>query len=264
MKNIIYTIAILLGTSFLTLQAQDISFTNTKLDPPAAGQEYGQACFTIIAEEGIELTSLPLVLDISMSKVNFDEDAITGINSDYFEFVQDDFSSNVIRATLIVSIPDVDNGGGGAQICIPVNADDYTDARNGFLVNLVPGAIEQNGNTANDHIQRFGFSQGYQTAPSNSENNGLFSNLETKNRANNTLNVFPNPASEQIQIEKNTSDEISTVRVYDNVGKVVYQNSTFISNDQIDIVEWTPGLYLLELRDENETIVQTEKVIVVK
>ena len=164
MKNTIYTLAFLLGFGIVSSTAQDISLTNTKLDAPPVGQEYGKACFTIISENGIELTDLPLAVEISLSQVDFDEDGVFGFNSNHFDFEVDEFSNSVLRATLISTIPDVDNGGGGAQICIPVSSNDYSNSRNGFTVNIVPGGVSQNGATSNDYIERFGYGQNNQSA----------------------------------------------------------------------------------------------------
>ncbi len=264
MKNIIYTLGILLIVGIATINAQDISLTNTKLDPPATGQTYGQACFTIIAEDGIELTTLPLAVEISISKMNFDLNAISGFNSDRFNFEVDAFSNSVLRGTLVSSVADVDNGEGGAQICIPVNSSDYSDSRNGFLVNIVSGGYEQNGSTDNDNIQRFGFSQNYQKTTTKTGNTSLDANMALRDNKNIEISVFPNPATNFINIESSLDIQQGIATVYNGLGQVVYLNNSFQSYDQINVQKWNEGVYFIELRNNADNVIKNEKVVLVK
>jgi len=261
MKNIIYTL-IIAAFSLSALTAQDVSLTNTKLDPPASGEIYGQACFTIVAEDGIALTNVPLSVEVSLSKVNFETSSIFGFNSDKFSWEADSFSPNVITGTLISSILDVDNGEGGAQICIPVNRDnieEYEETRNGFLVNIVPGGLDQP--TSNDDITRFGFSPVNATSArvnESSNTRNIFEGNEFE------ISVFPNPTSEYVKISTSNSIDNMTLTVLNNNGQKVYQNNRYSNLEEIEIQQWTPGMYLVELRDNNNKISNTKKLIVTK
>lgn len=264
MKNSIYTLAFLLGFGIVSLTAQDISLTNTKLDAPSAGQEYGQACFTIISEDGIDLTGLPLAVEISLSQVDFQENGVFGFNSDHFDFEVDPFTSSVIRGTLTSSIPDVDNGGGGAQICIPVSASDYTNARNGFVVNIVPGGVDQNGATSNDYIERFGFAQSNQYKSSDNTNMKFEQNITTRQLEGYDMEVYPNPTSDYIKISSIGEVGIGSISVFNNTGVLIYTNASDQKSIEIDVQEWRNGMYLVEVRNNENKIMKTEKVVVLK
>jgi hypothetical protein len=64
-----------------------------------------------------------------------------------------------------------------------------------------------------------------------------------------SISVFPNPASERINIAT-SNNSIIRVIVTDIVGSVVYQ-SDFFNSIQIRINNWTPGTYLVQLIDED-------------
>jgi hypothetical protein len=75
------------------------------------------------------------------------------------------------------------------------------------------------------------------------------------------VNVYPNPASEQLIIE-NGQLKIKSVEVYDVVGKKVIgiesQTSNFKSQTEINVSGLTPGIYFLSL---NNSIKKTKFII---
>ena len=266
MKNLIYTVALFLGFGIVTIQAQDVSFTNTILSAPSNGAEYGQACFTIIAEEGLDLTSVPLAVEVSLSKVDFDSDGINGFNSQNFDWETDQFAPNVIRGTLTTNIPSVENGGGGAMVCIPVRRDfdeDYNDPRNGFTVNLIPGSHNQFGNTSNDYIEKFGFPNNSQTRyASITENKGeaLSGNTSSDEIE---VSVFPNPTSDFVNVKVTNTSLNTDINVYNSIGQSVY-NGTCLDNISINTSQWTEGTYYIEMNDQENNVKSIKKVVVSK
>lgn len=261
MKNKIYTLICLFGLTILSIQAQDITLTNTKLDPPVGNDKYGQACFTIIAEEGIEVTNVPFKVAVSLSKVNFDEDGVFGFNSKRFDWERDVFSDNVLIGELKQSILSVEDGDGGAQICIPVNRDnkdEYNESRNGFVVNLIPGGIDQD--AFNDDIAKFGFSSGNQSSIINTEND-----INVQQILGDTyeidLTVFPNPATDIVNIKSDIDREYMKAIIYNYSGNILYQNNNYLNADQINVHDWAKGLYIIELIDNNSNTLTSKKLV---
>jgi hypothetical protein len=61
--------------------------------------------------------------------------------------------------------------------------------------------------------------------------------------------IFPNPATAQLTITAN--NKINEVVITNLIGTVVYNHAYNISNIQVDIAQLPPGMYLLQLTDEN-------------
>lgn len=73
-----------------------------------------------------------------------------------------------------------------------------------------------------------------------------------------TINVYPNPVQDNLKI--NSKDAITSVFIYDSAGKVIYQNLSFVKeNDQIDMSNFQSGLYFVKVTSNN--ISETLKVI---
>jgi hypothetical protein len=71
-------------------------------------------------------------------------------------------------------------------------------------------------------------------------------------RENNGLKMYPNPTSDILNIEINSSITNGQIEVFDLLGKQVYVQS-IASNDasQIDVSKWESGLYLVKITSEN-------------
>ena len=61
--------------------------------------------------------------------------------------------------------------------------------------------------------------------------------------------LFPNPASDKIQISLNNDLQINQVQIYNNIGKLVLNQSN--SFDNINISNLPPGLYIVEIIAED-------------
>jgi hypothetical protein len=76
---------------------------------------------------------------------------------------------------------------------------------------------------------------------------------------------FPNPTSDFVTISlKDNSNTISTVTVYDVLGKIILQNKALnpIITDTIDLSSVNPGIYFIEVQTENN--VKVVKKLLVK
>ncbi|MFZ4796677.1 MAG: peptide-N-glycosidase F-related protein [Bacteroidia bacterium] len=73
---------------------------------------------------------------------------------------------------------------------------------------------------------------------------------------NSALKVFPNPATNQlnIQIENSTSNAAKTYQVYDLQGKLVYLKSTTDCLLDLDVTSFSKGMYLLIINMNNQTL----------
>jgi hypothetical protein len=81
-----------------------------------------------------------------------------------------------------------------------------------------------------------------------------------------TFSVFPNPAKNKVRLEINiVKMKVRELVVLNLQGQQVY-NATIPpgrANHNIDVSSWEDGLYVFRL-SENNTLLQTEKVLVVK
>jgi hypothetical protein len=71
-----------------------------------------------------------------------------------------------------------------------------------------------------------------------------------------TIQIFPNPASDQIQINTNTNLQ-STISVFDMAGQKVLEKNNYRSGEIIILNQIRRGVYLIQIRNENFTKSQT-------
>ena len=82
---------------------------------------------------------------------------------------------------------------------------------------------------------------------------------------NGSFVVYPNPASDLVTISlKDTYNSISTISVYDVLGKMIIQKmvTESISSETIDLSSVNPGIYFIEVQTENN--VKVVKKLLVK
>ena len=71
--------------------------------------------------------------------------------------------------------------------------------------------------------------------------------LESESFQTNEFMVYPNPTNSILNIQSKTNQTISEVNVYDLLGKKLTYKKGTVSNTEIDLTNYTPGLYLLEV-----------------
>lgn len=89
--------------------------------------------------------------------------------------------------------------------------------------------------------------------------------FENNNKINSTLNVFPNPASDVINIELPDSKNAKVINVYNVEGRLVYSfnvKGSYLGNYTIDVANLPAGLYTVEVKDPD--IRKFGKFIVIK
>ena len=79
------------------------------------------------------------------------------------------------------------------------------------------------------------------------------------------VSIFPNPSSDKITISlKDNSYSEMTIRCYDVLGKVVFEKSTFNKMIDIDVSQFSKGVYVIQLqsKEAKQFKAVTKKVIV--
>ena len=77
------------------------------------------------------------------------------------------------------------------------------------------------------------------------------------------INVYPNPASDAINIETGNV-KIKTIEIRDILGNVVYSKTGDLSDERISVHSLSNGLYLIVVKDSNNNVLATEKLIIQK
>jgi hypothetical protein len=91
---------------------------------------------------------------------------------------------------------------------------------------------------------------------------GCVVSVEEVGISKNDFVLFPNPASDELNIAVKSHDKIS-VKVFNILGKEVL-SSAFTNQTNIDISSLTVGIYLVKLFNEKNEFVYSEKIIIQK
>jgi sugar lactone lactonase YvrE len=91
----------------------------------------------------------------------------------------------------------------------------------------------------------------------NSKNLRVISGLVLGNQdfleKTNSIYLLPNPAEETFEIRFSNESVLNTeVKIYDNLGKLVFEEMNYQISKQIDISKLQKGIYIVEIRTENE------------
>ena len=89
--------------------------------------------------------------------------------------------------------------------------------------------------------------------------NPTMTTLSTSDFSISNFNVYPNPASDFITIESNIQDEISTVQVFDLLGKQVISRG--IENNKLNVSNLSQGMYMLKINSVKGNSI-TKKIII--
>ena len=82
-------------------------------------------------------------------------------------------------------------------------------------------------------------------------------NLGSENFQTKTITVFPNPTSGILNIQKE-SISACEVQIFDSIGKLM---GTFKNQQQIDISNFNPGFYIMNIIDNEMNTVNNIKII---
>jgi hypothetical protein len=71
------------------------------------------------------------------------------------------------------------------------------------------------------------------------------------------LRIFPNPVADQFEI--GNSKRVASIRVINMVGREV-RKFEYTSEQPYNISDLPQGMYLVQLRDENDQVIHTQRV----
>lgn len=77
------------------------------------------------------------------------------------------------------------------------------------------------------------------------------------------INIFPNPASSSITIEKE-SDKVSKAFIYTSNGKLVSEIELSVNTKQLSIQNWPSGIYYFHFMNDDEEFLFSKRLSVVK
>ncbi len=77
------------------------------------------------------------------------------------------------------------------------------------------------------------------------------------------VNVYPNPASTQLNVEVDMSGDY-TVSLTNINGQMVFTQANVVDDLQIDISDFTQGLYFITIRDNDGVLKAEERKIVIE
>ena len=75
--------------------------------------------------------------------------------------------------------------------------------------------------------------------------------LESESFVTDVFSVYPNPTTSILNILSKFNNTISEVNIYDLLGKQLLNKKMAVSTTEIDMTNYSPGLYLLEVVSEN-------------
>jgi len=83
--------------------------------------------------------------------------------------------------------------------------------------------------------------------------------LSTDEFSTSSFTLYPNPAKDVINIKSNAQDEVSTVQVFNLLGKEVIQSE--IKNNSLDVSSLSNGIYMLKINSVKGNSI-TKKIII--
>jgi len=85
-----------------------------------------------------------------------------------------------------------------------------------------------------------------------------------ENQDDQTISVYPNPVVNQVSIDLTNRASVSSIRIVDITGSVIYQDNNAVGGiiKNINTSNYKDGLYFIQI--ESEGIVQVSKLIKTK
>lgn len=138
-----------------------------------------------------------------------------------------------------------------------------TDTINSF--NNEPGFTGTSGGWVKSRIMKQGYMNFFRfrfTFSSDTIDNGrdgwMIDNFEficlgtgiEETELNSKINLYPNPTYNQLTIETENDLRLETIKVFDNSGRLIHQESKKL----IETIDWTSGLYFIEIITDQGTL----------
>ena|GEM_PF-2579149 len=75
--------------------------------------------------------------------------------------------------------------------------------------------------------------------------------FQKENLNRSSIKIFPNPARESFSLKLNNIDKVS-VKIYNYLGKLVFDKKNIVDNSEININGFSKGIYLVKVIDNNQ------------
>ena len=79
--------------------------------------------------------------------------------------------------------------------------------------------------------------------------------IRTNDLEENIWNVYPNPASNWINIQRTAGNQAEQLQVFNSQGQLILSQS-IIENLQLNIENWTPGFYVFRVGQKTARIIK--------
>ncbi|MFC4721350.1 PQQ-dependent sugar dehydrogenase [Geojedonia litorea] len=88
------------------------------------------------------------------------------------------------------------------------------------------------------------------------------SSIKATSSFGDVFRVYPNPTSSQLFVERINSDSKVTISMFSIVGQLVKKVQMLTNRQTISVQEFSKGLYILQITDENGVTMKTERIII--
>jgi len=137
-----------------------------------------------------------------------------------------------------------------------------------LVVNMVSGTIDTI-NIDYDYIAINNFFKASDGTIYAATDRGVFklditTDVEPINGNDNLINIYPNPASDLINICYQNSENIKSIKIINQLGEIVYDNDVIASGNyiQISTKEFASGIYYCLMKMEDRTV--SQKFVIVR
>ena len=75
------------------------------------------------------------------------------------------------------------------------------------------------------------------------------------------IKIYPNPASQFIRFSNNTNSEFETIKINSANGKIVYLNTHSESINEINLSQFSDGVYFIEIKLLDGTVYRNKIIL---
>lgn len=208
---------------------------------------------------------LDLITGERNGNVNYYENVGTGLNP-MFEFANDslgDFHVDENGDTVGYSVPFAFDNDGETQMIVT------NDEGMAFHLNSIEGNISGTFNILDSSLYDLALGERSSAALFDINNDGQYDMISGNEAGGLSFygsfmvstpvvelefdpwNIYPNPSSNEVFIESKTSEFLIELRVFNVLGKLVYEDLNFLSgNYSLDVKSWKNGVYIIQGRTD--------------
>jgi PKD repeat protein len=76
-----------------------------------------------------------------------------------------------------------------------------------------------------------------------------------------SVSIYPNPANDKVFIDVKENNVSFDIVIFNSEGKVVFSDKTTLANKEINLAEFAKGLYLIQIKDEENKLAHRKLII---